>query len=92
MSSHRSAQRDPLHFFRADGTMPDALDLPLTIPAELGPAAAVIAELRDRVRAVELERAAERARMGRRVLGRRVVRAQSWRDYPASLEPQLLEL
>jgi len=26
----------PLHFFRADGPMPDALDLPLTIPAELG--------------------------------------------------------
>ena len=46
--------------------MPDALDLPLTIPAEIGPAAAVIAELRDRVRAVELERAAERARTGRR--------------------------
>jgi len=57
--------------------MPDALELPLTIPAELGPAAAVVAELRDRVRAVELERAAERARTGRRVLGRRAVRAQS---------------
>jgi len=33
--------------------MPDALELPLTIPAELGPAAAVVSELRDRVRAVE---------------------------------------
>ncbi len=78
----------PLHFFRADGPMPDALELPLTIPAELGPAAAVITELRDRVRAVELERASERARTGRRVLGRRAVRAQSWRDCPASLEPR----
>ena len=78
----------PLHFFRADGAMPDALELPLAIPAELGPAAAVVAELRDRVRAVELERAAERARTGRRVLGRRAVRAQSWRDCPASLEPR----
>ena len=68
--------------------MPDALDLPLTNPAELGPAAAVTAELRDRVRALELERAAERARMGRRVLGRRAVRAQSWRDYSASLAPR----
>ena len=73
---------------RADGPIPDALDLPLTIPAELGPAAVVVAELRDRVRAVELERAAERARTGRRVLDRRAVRAQSWRDYPASLEPR----
>jgi REP-associated tyrosine transposase len=78
----------PLHFFRPDGQMPDALELPLTIPAELGPAAELVSELRDRVRAVELERAAERARTGRRVLGRRAVRAQSWRDYPASVEPR----
>src|SRR5512140_90963 len=41
--------------------MPDALDLPLTISAELGPAGAVVAELHDRVRAVEFERAAERS-------------------------------
>ena len=78
----------PLHFFRPDGPMPDTLKLPLTIPAELGPAAAVISELRDRVRAVELECAAERVRSGRRVLGRRAVRAQSWRDYPTSVEPR----
>jgi len=56
----------PLHFFRPDGPMPDALELPLTIPAELGPAADLLSELRDRVHAVELERAAERARTGRR--------------------------
>ena len=78
----------PLHFFRADGPMPDALELPLTIPAELGPAAELLSELRDRVRAVELERAAERARTGRRVLGRRGVCAQSWRASPASVEPR----
>jgi hypothetical protein len=41
--------------------MPDELGMPLTILTELGPAAAVFSELRDRVRAVELERAAERA-------------------------------
>jgi putative transposase len=78
----------PLHFFRTDGAMPDALELSLTIPAELGPIADVLSELRDRVRAVELERAAERARTGRRVLGRRAVCAQSWRDCPASVEPR----
>jgi hypothetical protein len=78
----------PLHFFRPDGAMPDALELPLRIPAELGPAAAVVSELRDRVRAVELERAAERGRTGRRVLGRRAVLAQSWRDSPATCEPR----
>jgi hypothetical protein len=95
----------PLHFFRPDGAMPDALELPLTVPAELGPAAAVLSELCDRVRAVELgpaaavlselcdrvravelERAAERGRTGRRVLGRRAVLAQSWRDSPATCE------
>jgi hypothetical protein len=78
----------PLHFFRSDGAMPDALELPLTIPAELGPAVEVLAELRERVRAVEVERAAERARTGRRVLGRRAVRAQSWRESPMSVEPR----
>jgi hypothetical protein len=77
-----------LHFFRPDGSMPDRLELPLTLPAELGSAAVVVSELRDRVRAVELERAAERASTGARVLGRRAVRAQSWRDYPASVEPR----
>jgi hypothetical protein len=78
----------PLHFFRAGGPMPEELELPLTLPAELGPAAEVLAELRDRVRAVEVERAAERARTGRRVLGRRAVCAQSWRESPASVEPR----
>jgi len=68
--------------------MPDALELPLTLPAELGPAAEVLLELRDRVRAVELERATERERTGIRVLGRRAVLAQSWRDSPASVEPR----
>ncbi len=78
----------PLHFFRPDGSMPDTLALPLRLPAELGPTATVLSELRDRVRAVELERAAQRARTGGRVLGRRAVLAQSWRDAPASLEPR----
>jgi hypothetical protein len=78
----------PLHFFRSAGPMPDALQMPLTIPPELGPPAAVISTLRERVRIVELDRAAERLRTGRRVLGRRAVLAQSWRDHPASCEPR----
>jgi putative transposase len=75
-------------FFRADGAMPDELELPLTLPTELGPAAAVLAKLRDRVRAVEAERAAQRLRTGGHVLGRRAVLAQSWRNPPASHEPR----
>jgi putative transposase len=78
----------PLHFFRANGAMPDAVELALTLPSELGSADAFLAELRDRVRGVEVERAAERERTGGRVQGRRAVLAQSWRNRPASSEPR----
>jgi REP element-mobilizing transposase RayT len=78
----------PLHFFRSDGPMPDDLDMTLTLPPELGPGEAVRAELRDRVKRIEAERAAERRRTGGRVLGRRAVLAQSWRDAPGSCEPR----
>jgi REP element-mobilizing transposase RayT len=78
----------PRHFFRPKGPMPDALELPLTIPPELGPAAEVLSELRERVRAVEIERTAERLRTGRTVVGRRAVLAQSWRSHPTSREPR----
>jgi hypothetical protein len=74
----------PLHLFRHDGPMVDALGLRLTIPPELGPAAPVVSDLRHRVRAVEHER----LRSGRRVQGRRGVLAQSWRDQLASYEPR----
>jgi REP-associated tyrosine transposase len=78
----------PLHFFRPDGPMPEALEMSLTIPSELGPAAEVVSELRDRVQALEHERANERLRSGRRVLGRRGVLAQSWRERPVTVEPR----
>jgi hypothetical protein len=74
----------PLHFFRSDGPMPEAVELRLTIPPGLGPADDVLAELRERVGIVEAERAAERQRTGRRVCGRRTVLAQSWRGQPVS--------
>jgi REP-associated tyrosine transposase len=80
--------RRPLHFFRPDGNMPDELEMSLTIPSELGHTAEVLLELRDRVRRLELERAAERKRMASRVLGRRAILAQSWRDQPGSREPR----
>jgi putative transposase len=80
--------RRPLHFFRREGRMPDQLEMSLTIPSELGPTAGVLEELRERVRRVELDRSAERQRMGSRVLGRRAVLAQSWRDQPRSREPR----
>ena len=78
----------PLHFFRPDGPMPDAVELRLTLPPGLGPEAEVLAELRGRVGMVETERAAERQRTGARVCGRRAVLEQSWRAQPVSREPR----
>jgi hypothetical protein len=88
LADRRLRATRPLHFFRRDGSMPASIELALTIPPELGTPAEVRAELRDRVRAVEAERAAERARTGGRVLGRRAVLAQPWRGQPTSVEPQ----
>jgi putative transposase len=68
--------------------MPDELEMALTIPSELGPTAEVLSELRDRVHRLELAQAAERQRTGDRVLGRRAVLAQSWREQPGSREPR----
>jgi hypothetical protein len=81
------AQR-PRHFFRDDGVMPDEVTLRLVIPPELGPADAVIEELRTRVAAIEDSMRDERARTGRRVVGRRRILSQSWRDSPTSVEPR----
>jgi REP element-mobilizing transposase RayT len=78
----------PLHFFRPEGPMPKAVEMRLTIPSELGPEQEVLRELRDRVRAVEADRARERQHTGGRVLGRRAVLAQSWRSQPTSHEPR----
>jgi putative transposase len=79
--------RRPWHFFRPDGPMPEDVEMRLTLPPALGPEAEVLAELRERVQAVEAEYGAERRRTGRRVLGRRAVLQQSWRGYPSSGEP-----
>jgi putative transposase len=78
----------PWHFYRRDGVMPEAVELRLAIPAELGPEADVLAELRQRVAATEAALAAERQRAGTRVYGRRAVLQQSCWARPASFEPR----
>jgi hypothetical protein len=45
----------PLHFSHPDSPMLDGLELRLASPTELGPEAEVLAELRERVRAIEAE-------------------------------------
>jgi putative transposase len=59
----------PRHFFRPDGTLPEAVTVQLGLPPELGDPDQFLAELRQQVAAVEAAVAAERRRTGARVLG-----------------------
>lgn len=68
--------------------MPAAVTLNLVLPSELGDPAQLLAELRERVAATEAAAAAERMQSGARVLGRRAILRQSWRDCPTSREPR----
>jgi REP element-mobilizing transposase RayT len=72
--------------FREDGVMPEFVEMTPTIPPELGAPDEVIAELKRRIRLAEEECALERARLGRRVVGRATILRQSWRDNPTSFE------
>ena len=78
----------PKHFFRPEGSMPEVVEMSLSIPPELGSNRELLEELKQRVDAVEVEVAAERQRTGRRVCGRRAVLQQSWRGQPSSHEPR----
>ncbi|MBE7447992.1 MAG: hypothetical protein HS111_03600 [Kofleriaceae bacterium] len=59
-----------------------------TIPPELGDAAAVTRELRERVRAAEDRLGRERATAGVPVMGVRAVLAQAFTDSPRTHEPR----
>lgn len=78
----------PRHFFRGVGPMPDTATLTFSIPAELGEASDVLAQLRDGIARVELEQSQRRLATGLRILGRRAVLKQSWRDSPKGREPR----
>lgn len=68
--------------------MPAELTLHLALPNELGDSQQLLHELREQVAAAEAAVAAVRMRTGARVLGRRAVLRQSWRDCPASQTPR----
>ena len=78
----------PRHFFRHDGPMPPEVELVLRLPDHFEHKEAFLAELRRRITAVEQACALERQQTGRRVLGRRRILRQSWRDSPSSREPR----
>jgi hypothetical protein len=68
--------------------MPEAVEMRLTIPPELGPEAEVLEDLRERVTTAVASLASQRQRTGQRVLGRRAVLRQSWQARPTSPEPR----
>lgn len=78
--------RRPRHFFSDD--MPEQVTLTFAIPPELGDADAILARIRARIAEVEAAEAARRAASGARLLGRRAVRRQSWRDSPRTRAPR----
>ena len=80
--------RRPRHFFRDDGPMPEAVELALGLPGEFPEKEAFLVELERRIAQVEEQCARERMQSGRRVLGRRCILRQSWRDTPTSREPR----
>ncbi len=78
----------PRHFFRDPGPLPEKIELRMTIPAELGPADAFIAEVRAGVERVEREVAETRRDTGASVLGRRRILEQRWDEAPTTFAPR----
>lgn len=80
----------PAHFFREEGSMPESVELKFERPAGFDHLTRV--EFHDlvmeRVRSVEDSVRANRLHTGNRVLGRRGVLHQDWRDRPMSREPR----
>jgi putative transposase len=80
----------PRTFFRPDGDTPPSVSLPLFIPPELAldSGQPFIERLDERIQNAETAAAAQRAKTGRRIVGRAAVRAQNWKDSPLSKEPR----
>lgn len=78
----------PRYFFGEGGKMPREVTLKLVIPEELGDTESFRSELRQRVDQRVEEIRAARLAQGKRVLGVRAVKAQSWRDHARSVEPR----
>lgn len=77
----------PRHFFRPDGPTPESVSFEMTIPPELGPRDAIVAAVREGVEAIEHALALQ-IRQGARVVGRKRILTQSWKNSPTSVEPR----
>ncbi|MBL8621322.1 MAG: hypothetical protein JNK64_08465 [Myxococcales bacterium] len=80
--------RRPPEFFDPAGEMPAEVTLALTVPPELERGDELRGELAAMVAAAEEHYARVRRKAGVRVLGRRAVLAQDWRDRPRAPEPR----
>ncbi len=80
-------KRPPV-FFDPDGEMPKEVTLTLTVPPELERGDELRDELAALVTAAEEHYARVRRKTGARVMGRRAVLAQDWRDRPRAREPR----
>lgn len=80
--------RRPWFLFRDDGPMPEEVELKLAIPSELGNHDEIVERVRIGIATVEEECAVDRAAENRRVVGRRRILRQSWRDTPTSHKPR----
>ena len=80
----------PRRFFRDDGDMPEHVSLAIARPRgfEGTTDEAFTSRVLERVRAVEVDAAADRQRTGQPVLGRHAVLTQKWSDCPAAREPR----
>jgi REP element-mobilizing transposase RayT len=78
----------PRHFYRPLGPMPAEVELVLGLPDHIEGKTEFLDELRRRIAEVEAQCAQEREKTGRRVVGRRRILRQSWRDSPGTREPR----
>jgi putative transposase len=88
LSGRPMKAKRPRHFFRDDGPMPEEIELKLGLPDDFPEKEAFLAELERRIAEVEEQCARERQQSGRRVVGRRAILRQSWRDTPTTREPR----
>ena len=76
----------PRHFFSDD--MPEEVTLRFALRPELGDPDPILARIAAGIAEVEAAEDARRATTAARVLGRRAIRQQSWRDCPSTREPR----
>jgi REP element-mobilizing transposase RayT len=88
LSGKKMRATRPRHFFREAGRMPAEVELDLGLPDDFENKEEFLAELRRRIAETEEAYARARQKTCKRVLGRRAVLRQPWRDSPTSREPR----